>query len=119
MGKEASEPYVTIFSGCEKQFLLLLMSQLLKKKQGLILSANLMYWNNYFEGRTYRSSMVSSVHILGRKREVAFMTLRSLNQMEAIRDSIVDRTAEWIVGGIIGTVILLLGNFLVVIYNPR
>jgi hypothetical protein len=39
--------------------------------------------------------------------------------MEAIRDSIVDRTAEWIVGGIIGTVILLLGNFLVVIYNPR
>jgi hypothetical protein len=35
------------------------------------------------------------------------------------RDSIVDKTAEWTVGGIIGTVMLLLGNFLAVIYNLR
>ncbi len=38
---------------------------------------------------------------------------------ETIRDSIVDKTAEWTVGGIIGTVMLLLGNFLAVIYNLR
>jgi hypothetical protein len=35
MGKEASEPYITIFSTREKQFLLLLMPQLLKKEQTL------------------------------------------------------------------------------------
>ena len=48
---------MTIFSTYKKPFLLLLMSQLLKKKQGFILSANLMYWNNlkYIERRTYRS----------------------------------------------------------------
>ena len=31
---------------------------------------------------------------------------------EIIRDSIVERTAEWIMGGIIGVIMLLIGNFL-------
>jgi hypothetical protein len=38
---------------------------------------------------------------------------------EIIRDSIIEKTAEWIVGGIIGVVMILLGNLLLSIYHLK